>query len=108
MASRAISIADSGLDKFLKSKIAQHRPSRGRGLKNPYIYEIHQEAINPPRFVIYVNDPKVLHFSYIRFLQNHLREQFKIIGTPIQVEVRRWKGKKDKEKKPQKSHKPHR
>jgi GTP-binding protein len=98
MKSRNITIANSNLDKFLKSKIKQHRPSRGKGLKNPYIYEIEQEKTNPPRFIIYVNDPTILHFSYIRFLQNNLRDQFKIIGTPIQVEVRRWAEKTPEKK----------
>jgi len=88
--SKNIEISNSQLARFLKSKIKQHRPSRGQGLKNPYIYSIEQAGKNPPRFYIYVNDPKILHFSYIRFLQNNLREQFKIIGTPIQVEVRKW------------------
>lgn len=97
VASRAISISDSQLDKFLKQKIKQHKPSRGKGLKNPYIYEIHQVAINPPRFEIYVNDPTTLHFSYIRFLQNNMREQFKIIGTPIQIELRKWSATHKKE-----------
>ena len=95
-AAREVKIADSQLDKFLKQKIKQHRPSRGKGLKNPYIYEITQSGTNPPRFVIYVNDPTVLHFSYIRFLQNNLREKFKIIGTPIQIELRKWKEDKKK------------
>jgi GTPase len=94
--SRNITIPDSALDRFLKSKIKQHKPSRGKGLKNPYIYEIKQVKTNPPRFVIYVNDPKILHFSYIRFLQNNLREKFKIIGTPIQVEIKKWKEEKNK------------
>lgn len=95
-AAREIKVADSQLDKFLKQKIKQHKPSRGKGLKNPYIYEITQSSTNPPRFIIYVNDPTVLHFSYIRFLQNNLREKFKIIGTPIQVELRKWKEDKKK------------
>lgn len=89
--SREMRIADSQLDKFLKSKIKQHRPSRGKGLKNPYIYEIKQLGINPPHFAIYVNDTTILHFSYLRFLQNNLREQFKIIGTPIRFELIKWK-----------------
>ncbi len=96
IASRNTTISDSMLDKFLKSKIKKHKPSRGKGLKNPYIYEIKQVKTNPPRFNIYVNDPKILHFSYIRFLQNNLREKFKIIGTPIQVEVKKWKENKKK------------
>lgn len=97
VASRSTTISDSQLDKFLKQRIKQHKPSRGKGLKNPYIYEIHQVAINPPRFEIYVNDPTTLHFSYIRFLQNNMREQFKIIGTPIQIELRKWSAAHKKE-----------
>lgn len=97
--SRETTIADSQLDKFLKQKIKQHKPSRGKGLKNPYIYEITQSSINPPRFIIYVNDPMVLHFSYIRFLQNNLREKFNIIGTPIQIELRKWTEKRRTAKK---------
>ncbi|MFA6422738.1 MAG: ribosome biogenesis GTPase Der [Candidatus Buchananbacteria bacterium] len=89
--SRKTELNQSQLDRFLKSKIKQHKPSRGKGLKNPYIYKIEQTGINPPRFFIHVNDPLTLHFSYIRFLQNNLRETFKIIGTPIQMEVKKWK-----------------
>jgi len=106
VAARSIVISDSQLDKFLKQKIKQHKPARGKGLKNPYIYEIHQTGTNPPRFDIVVNDPLILHFSYIRFLQNNLREQFKIIGTPIQIELKKWtvlQNKARKSGKPQKS-----
>lgn len=108
--SRSIQLSDSVLDKFLKLKIKQHKPSRGKGLKNPFIYEIHQVSINPPRFDILVNDPTVLHFSYIRFLQNNMREQFKIIGTPIQIELKKRPMKniekqKYSKKNPSKKHK---
>lgn len=90
---REIKISDSQLDKFLKQKIKQHQPSRGKGLKNPYIYKIIQDKTNPPHFIVYVNDPTILHFSYIRFLQNNLRKKFNIIGTPIQIELKKWKNK---------------
>ncbi len=90
---REIQLSDKQLERFLKSKIKKHRPSRGRGLRNPYIYKLEQTGTNPPRIVIYANDPTILHFSYIRFLQNNLREEFNIIGTPIQVEIKKWKSK---------------
>ncbi|MEK7653278.1 MAG: ribosome biogenesis GTPase Der [Patescibacteria group bacterium] len=89
--SSEVKISDSQLQKFLKSQIKKHKPSRGKGLKNPYIYEIKQTGSTPPRFMITVNDPTTLHFSYLRFLQNNLREKFKIIGTPIQIETKKWK-----------------
>src|SRR3989338_8268234 len=88
--SKAIQLSKSQLDKFLKYQITRHRPARGRGLKNPYIYKIEQVGTKPPRFLLYVNDPKILHFSYIRFLQNNIREKFHILGTPIQMETNKW------------------
>ena len=87
---KKIKLTKKQLELFLKSQIKQHRPSRGKGLKNPYIYEIEQVKINPPRFVMYVNEPTILHFSYIRFIQNNLRKRFGIIGTPIQIEIKKW------------------
>lgn len=75
------------LDFFLKRSIKQQPPSRGKGLKNPFIYQIRQIKTNPPRFQLVVNDPKILHFSYLRFIQNGIREHFKLIGCPIQMEM---------------------
>ncbi len=91
---KKIKLTKKQLELFLKSNIKKHRPSRGKGLKNPYIYAIEQVKTNPPRFIIYVNDPAILHFSYIRFIQNNLRKKFNIIGTPLQMEVKKWSTKK--------------
>lgn len=87
---RETTISDSQLSKFLNQQVKKHRPAKSKGLKNPYIYKIEQIGINPPKFLIYVNDPAILHFSYIRFLQNNLRRKFNIIGTPIQIETKKW------------------
>ncbi|HLD28182.1 MAG TPA: ribosome biogenesis GTPase Der [Patescibacteria group bacterium] len=93
---KRIEISNSQLEKFLKIQIKKHVPARGRGLKNPYIYKIEQVKTNPPKFVIYVNDPKILHFSYIRYLQNNIRKKFNITGTPIGIEVEKWKKSEEK------------
>lgn len=87
---RETKISSKQLEIFLKNKIKKHKPARGKGLKNPYIYKIEQTGINPPRFEIYVNDPAIIHFSYLRYLQNNLRNWFNIIGTPIQIETKKW------------------
>ncbi len=42
-----------------------------------------QPEVNPPTFVFFVNDPKLMHFSYQRYLENRLREMFDFTGTPI-------------------------
>ncbi len=49
------------------------------------VYYITQVSTNPPTFVVFVNDPKLMHFSYQRFLINQLRENFDFTGTPIKI-----------------------
>ena len=52
------------------------------------IYYTTQVAIKPPTFVVFVNDPELMHFSYKRFLENKLREAFGFEGTPIKIIAR--------------------
>ena len=55
------------------------------------IYYMTQVAVKPPTFVVFVNDPDLLHFSYERFLINQLRQAFDFSGTPIHVIARKRK-----------------
>jgi GTP-binding protein len=73
--------------------VAVHPPPsvKGKQLKVSYVT---QPGINPPTFVFFVNDPKLLHFSYERYLENGLREAFGFKGTPLKLIFRR-KGKHD-------------
>lgn len=52
------------------------------------IYYMTQVAVKPPTFVVFVNDPNLLHFSYERFLINQLRQTFDFSGTPIHIIAR--------------------
>ncbi|GAA0484090.1 ribosome biogenesis GTPase Der [Alkalibacterium sp. m-11] len=61
---------------------------KGRRLK---IYYTTQVAVSPPTFVIFVNDPELLHFSYARYLENRFRDTFRFEGTPIRIIPRRRK-----------------
>lgn len=56
--------------------------------KRMKIYYASQVSIGPPTFVLFVNDPKLLHFSYQRYLENRLREAFDFEGTPIHIIAR--------------------
>jgi GTPase len=56
--------------------------SAGRQLK---IYYGTQVRSDPPTFLLYVNDPKLAHFTYLRFLENRLRESYPFTGTPIRI-----------------------
>lgn len=53
------------------------------------IYYASQVAIAPPTFVLFVNDPELMHFSYQRYIENRLREAFGFDGTPIRINIRK-------------------
>ncbi|NHM29113.1 ribosome biogenesis GTPase Der [Neobacillus terrae] len=61
---------------------------KGRRLK---IYYVTQVAIKPPTFVVFVNEPELMHFSYERFLENRIRDAFGFEGTPIKLYARERK-----------------
>ncbi len=54
----------------------------GRSLRMYYGTQVRSD---PPTFMIYVNDPKLAHFSYYRFLENQIRKDYGFIGTPIRI-----------------------
>jgi ribosome-associated GTPase EngA len=84
---RKIKIPDTALDRFLKKIIKMHRPSRGKGFKHPRIYSLSQEDTNPPIFKLKIGSGEDLHFSYVRFMENRLRDKFDFTGSPITVFV---------------------
>ncbi len=74
-------------DVLLDATLLQDAPFfNGDRLK---IYYASQVEKNPPSFVLFVNDPKYLHFSYQRYLENKLREAFNLEGTPIKFILRK-------------------
>jgi GTP-binding protein len=81
---RLVKLNTSQLNKILQNAQAIHAaPSKtGRQLK---IYYGTQVRNDPPTFLCYVNDPKLAHFTYLRFLENRIREEYPFIGTPIRV-----------------------
>ena len=58
---------------------------KGRRLK---IYYMTQVSVKPPKFVIFCNSEKLFHFTYLRYIENCLRETFGFRGTPIQFVIR--------------------
>ncbi len=55
---------------------------KGKRLK---IYYMTQVSVKPPTFILFVNEPEMLHFSYERFLENRIRDAFGFLGTPIKI-----------------------
>jgi len=66
-----------------KAQDAHPHPSHaGRALKMYYGTQVRSD---PPTFLIYVNEPKLMHFSYIRYLENQIRAEHSFLGTPIRI-----------------------
>lgn len=95
---RKMEINETALSRFLNKMVKIHRPSKGKGIKHPRIYSLRQAWVNPPRFEIKIGSQEDLHKSYLRFLENRIRETFGFMGTPVRVFVKKNKkihGKKD-------------
>lgn len=63
-------------------------PPPAKGGKLLRIYYMTQASVQPPTFILFVNELRLMHFSYVRFLENRLRETFGFEGTPIRLILR--------------------
>jgi GTP-binding protein len=84
---RKLELRDEELEKFLRRLVRLHRPAKGKGLRCPRIKGLRQIQTNPPRFEIKIGAKEDLHFSYVRFIENRLRESYGFLGTPIHIQV---------------------
>lgn len=84
---RTLSLSSSQTEKFLKNIVKIHKPAKGKGLKAPRIYEFVQVKSNPPLFKLRIGPNDDLHFSYVRFIENRLRERHGFLGSPINIKV---------------------
>ena len=84
---RLVRLSTSQLNKVLhRAQDRQPAPSfKGRQFRIYYATQVRSE---PPTFLLYVNDPKLAHFSYMRYLENRLRETYLFLGTPIRLVLR--------------------
>ncbi len=73
---------------FLSQITYQHAPTGNRKAHKPKIYYGSQVDVNPPKFMISVNNESHFHFSYKRYIENRIREFFGFAGTPINVELK--------------------
>lgn len=87
----AMRVATSLLNQVVRDAVGVNPPpsDRGRKLK---VYFATQASVRPPTIVFFVNDPELMHFSYLRFLENKLREAFGFEGTPLKLVVRPRQG----------------
>lgn len=80
-------IATGELNRVLRQAIQKH-PAPAKGTKRLKIMYLSQVSVNPPVFLFHVNDTRLVHFTYKRYLENQLREEFPFEGTPIRLSFR--------------------
>ncbi|MDY3826830.1 MAG: ribosome biogenesis GTPase Der, partial [Lachnospiraceae bacterium] len=78
------------LNEILTEAVAMKQPPSDKG-KRLKIFYVTQVAVKPPTFVIFVNDKELMHFSYVRYLENKIRESFGFKGTSLKFIIRERK-----------------
>ncbi len=84
---RSVRIPTGSLNDVLNDAIYKHQPPSHKG-KRLKIYYGTQVDIQPPTFALFVNDPELCHFSYLRYLSNRLRDHFAFEGTTLRIKIR--------------------
>ena len=86
----ALRVQTGVLNEILAEAVAMKQPPSDKG-KRLKLYYMTQVSVKPPTFVVFVNDKKLTHFSYTRYLENQIRNTFGFRGTPIRIYTRERK-----------------
>ncbi|MEN2766168.1 ribosome biogenesis GTPase Der [Ornithinibacillus xuwenensis] len=81
-------ISTNVLNDVIMDAIAMNPTPTVKGKRLKVLYAT-QVAVKPPSFVVFVNEPELMHFSYQRFLENKIRDAFGFVGTPIKIFARK-------------------
>ena len=84
-------IATGVLNEIVSEAVALQQPPSDKG-KRLKIYYATQISVKPPTFVVFVNDNKLMHFSYVRYLENRIRDAFGFRGTSLKFIIRERRG----------------
>jgi GTP-binding protein len=77
-------LPDTVIDRLIQDAVLAHAPPP-TGTKRLRVYRAYQGGTNPPSFTFVVNDPRLVHFSYQRYLENRLRQTFGFTGTSLKL-----------------------
>ena len=88
----ALRVGTGVLNEILTEAVAMQEPPSDKG-KKLRLYYMTEVSVKPPTFVIFVNDKKLSHFSYTRYIENRIREAFGFRGTPVKFIIRERKEK---------------
>ena len=86
----AMRVSTGVLNDILNEAVMLNQPPSDKG-KRLKIYYMTQASVKPPTFVLFVNDKELAHFSYVRYIENQVRKNFKFDGTSIKFIVREKK-----------------
>jgi GTP-binding protein len=81
-------VATSAVNEALAAAVSRHEPPVHGKRRVKILYGV-QTAIQPPTFVLFVSHPEAIHFSYRRYLINHIRKAFSLDLTPVRLILRR-------------------
>ena len=84
-------INTSVLNEVITDAVQLNPPPADKGKRLKILFST-QAGIKPPNFIFFVNEPELMHFSYLRYLENKIRENFGFEGTPIRITVRKREG----------------
>ena len=87
-------ISTGVLNDILNDAVTKVQPPSDKG-KRLKIYYITQASTRPPTFILFVNNKELAHFSYVRYIENQIRDAFGLSGTPIRFIVRERGEKND-------------
>ncbi|NLP17631.1 MAG: ribosome biogenesis GTPase Der [Firmicutes bacterium] len=83
-----LTIPTRDLNRLIIEAVDLRPPSTHKGRQAKIFYAT-QTSTNPPVFLLFVNDPKLIHFSYLRYLENRLRAGYDFSGTPLRLRLKK-------------------
>lgn len=92
---RLVRLSTADLNDIVRRAVARQSPPTKAG-KQLKFYYVTQPSVDPPTFVFFVNDKELVHFSYVRYLENQIRERYPFTGTPLRMLFRGREPRKQK------------
>ncbi len=83
----ALRVRTGQLNEVVRDAVALRPPPADKGVQPKIFYAV-QAGVKPPQFVLFCSHAELLHFSYLRYLENRLRDAFGFVGTPIRFQLR--------------------
>ncbi|MDO5689394.1 MAG: ribosome biogenesis GTPase Der [Tissierellia bacterium] len=87
MEHRNLRVSTGVLNEIVSEAVLRNPPPTNKAQRLKLFYTT-QISVAPPKFLVFVNKPELMHFSYLRYLENNLRQKFGFLGTPILFELR--------------------